>query len=543
MKRIAKKFFILFMCVFIVTNSAVVSETRAEALSATLAAIVSGAGSAAAVLGPVLLGVAIIYAGYVIYQRRDAIEEAFTNWYQSASSTVKSWIDQTSSKIDSGEITDGDTLTIPQDVLNQSAGFVREYAQDYADNNPDKMIMSNSSVIHAAQLADIVSSQKLKALLMTASMTTNAPALVVRNKLTFEEAVIFAPSGVPSSTVLTIKNGDYLFLSNATQSYFMSGEMRDYNQLNNSTSIYQYRYFSTSGTYDSATNDYTSATQWNNSENYLQCGSQKLVGVSLSLLGSYIVSNVAAYPYEIKVMYPVNGTCVLFDGHAVLNYKVVPNITDNVVAHDAGTVIDFPLVPSDYTYTPTYFTDTNGVTGVEVELTQDKLDAIYDYVVDKSIDEVEYTKVIDKEGVKEVDTSKDILDVLTDLPGTITDAVEDALAWLFVPDKAKVDAFVLEAKATIEGNGNLFTYPIELVIRFLSQVYQLGTTDCILVMPRMEFKGYVLYDGSQFNFTDFVERSEFNSIYGYYKTITDFIMIIAVLNLAIKKGSEIIRGN
>lgn len=46
-----------------------------------------------------------------------------------------------------------------------------------------------------------------------------------------------------------------------------------------------------------------------------------------------------------------------------------------------------------------------------------------------------------------------------------------------------------------------------------------------------------------FNFSEYVRQSEFSLIYGYYIVIIDFILIIAVINMAIRKGDEIIRGN
>jgi hypothetical protein len=45
------------------------------------------------------------------------------------------------------------------------------------------------------------------------------------------------------------------------------------------------------------------------------------------------------------------------------------------------------------------------------------------------------------------------------------------------------------------------------------------------------------------NFSQEVRKSDYAMLYSTYLVVTDFIMIMAVLNLAAKKGDEIIRGN
>lgn len=176
---------------------------------------------------------------------------------------------------------------------------------------------------------------------------------------------------------------------------------------------------------------------------------------------------------------------------------------------------------------------------------------------DKLIEKVIQADTVARQDKVEV-IDKAIVDTVTDIPadtindgvndntgliGGLIDALKDLLEWLFVPSQNKVQSFVTEASNRWDSNNSLFAYPIELVIRFLTQVSTLNKNDCILSIPRIEFKGHVLYPGTQFNFTDYVEKSEFSVMYGYYIMITNFIMIIAVLSLAIKKGDEIIRGN
>lgn len=131
---------------------------------------------------------------------------------------------------------------------------------------------------------------------------------------------------------------------------------------------------------------------------------------------------------------------------------------------------------------------------------------------------------------------------ILDLGNIVLNAIKTALAWLFVPSNLAVEQFVNRTSNKMNNQFGILTYPITLVIRFLTEVLQLGNTDCILVMPEIALKGFVLSKRTEFNFTEFVKRSEFAHIYTIYRTITNYIMIIALLGLAVKKGDQCIRG-
>lgn len=124
----------------------------------------------------------------------------------------------------------------------------------------------------------------------------------------------------------------------------------------------------------------------------------------------------------------------------------------------------------------------------------------------------------------------------------ITGAVQDAFEWLFVPSDAKVNDFITHCKTKMETQTGLLTYPITLVIEFLQKVLILGDAECVFHIPKIEFMGYVLYGGTDYNFTEEVKKYQYAQLYSYYLLITDFIMIIAFLDLAIKRGRELLSG-
>lgn len=518
MKRmIRNRILLLFLCTFLIANNIVVVEVKAEGLTMTLGAVVSGAGGALSMLGPLLLGAAVIYAGYEIYQHREAIQSAFHSWYTSANDTVKSWLESKALDMEAGIITDGDTLIIPQDVLNQSAAFVKNFAVTY---NNTKIVSMDSTVVYLNTLESYFSSQAIKDRLKYNTWYTSAPIVIYKNALFGTENVMVnmqQTDGKLHDTVIMEVKSQIILSSSSYQNWLMNG----YSDLWHFGNI--------------------TADQSGNSSVYNSIeGKTYMQGTALNVDGNKIYGN----QIEITVIYPKNSKLVIATPEALVPGKTGQyNPSLCRVLQPTADALDNPLVKqNDYTYTPTY-KEEGGVIGLPVILYPDKLQAIYDYVVKGNIKEKDMMRILDKDGVKEKDKTEGIIDVITDLPGAIGQAIQDAMEWLFVPDQAKVQEFVQEATEIVEGNSNLFTYPFELVVRFLNGVNQLGKTDCILIIPKIQFKDYVLYGGSQFNFTEFVKRSELILLYGHYIKLTNFVLIIAVINLAIKKGDEIIRGN
>lgn len=137
----------------------------------------------------------------------------------------------------------------------------------------------------------------------------------------------------------------------------------------------------------------------------------------------------------------------------------------------------------------------------------------------------------------------DIWEWLQNIWDGFINACKTVLQWAFVPAPGTYEAFVTQATDIVESNGNILTYPVELVIRFLNKLLTLDKEDCIMVIPPISFMQRQIYAGTTFNFTQHIKRGEFSSLYNYYILFTDALMIIFVCNLAIKKGDEIIRGN
>lgn len=131
---------------------------------------------------------------------------------------------------------------------------------------------------------------------------------------------------------------------------------------------------------------------------------------------------------------------------------------------------------------------------------------------------------------------------LDQIGSIITGAIQDAFEWLLVPSDTRVDEFVIHCQNTMESESGLLTYPLTLVVEFLIKVGQLGTTDCILHIPKIEIFGQVLYGGTDFNFTNEINKTAYSALYSTYLLLTDFIMIVAFLNLSVDRGREFMTG-
>lgn len=139
-------------------------------------------------------------------------------------------------------------------------------------------------------------------------------------------------------------------------------------------------------------------------------------------------------------------------------------------------------------------------------------------------------------------TTTDIWDKIKDLPNTIADAVSAALTRVFVPSDAKIQEFVDAAKSNFEDKASILTYPMQLVVMFLTGLNALQEKDFILHFPAINWMGHNLYSGSDFNLTDYSEQTQFGTIMYWLKLAGDFALIVAFCLFAWKKGQEFLTG-
>lgn len=142
-----------------------------------------------------------------------------------------------------------------------------------------------------------------------------------------------------------------------------------------------------------------------------------------------------------------------------------------------------------------------------------------------------------------IDWLERLYNQIVNLGSIILDAIKGALSWLFVPDAALWQDKLQSWSDKFNDNYGLLTLPISLVIMFLTGLYNTEHgQDAILTIPKLEFKGYKLYDGCEYNMTQAINNSMFADLRQYLHIVTNFMIIVWVVNLALKKGKEIMQG-
>lgn len=206
--------------------------------------------------------------------------------------------------------------------------------------------------------------------------------------------------------------------------------------------------------------------------------------------------------------------------------------------------------------TSIYYQSAISVPATAIDLNDDDLDVIpitsglATKVADINIDNVGDIKSTDQLVSISADaiidtkprTITDVWNRVKALPAEIGVAVNGVLEKAFVPSQTAVGNFVSTAQEKVESGTSIFTYPFEVVVAFTGGFNDLGVQDCILVIPKIEFKDYTLYPGYSFNFTQYVAQSHFATIYMYYLYFVNFVLSISVLNLALRKWDEFMTG-
>lgn len=140
------------------------------------------------------------------------------------------------------------------------------------------------------------------------------------------------------------------------------------------------------------------------------------------------------------------------------------------------------------------------------------------------------------------DGISDIIQYLEDLLNAILGLPEMLFDWLFIPDAVYLNQKLTKWDNNFKNRYGILDYPINLLIKFLNGLIVAEIHDAVLTIPRIEYKGFLLFEGTSFNFTEFVNRKEFAPIYQSYRTVVSYILIIGLVALTAKKGDKMLRG-
>jgi hypothetical protein len=517
--------------------------SQSEALASDLAMNlqeVAAVGSGAAVVGgaalgiviPVLVCVAVAYAGYEIYQNKETIWGAFKNWYEGASSAVETWCNDIAEKIDNGDITDGDSIIIPESILEASKAWAADYAVTYG---LDDMHQITGSTVQMSNVYELASSSNQIILdnHPTATLNTYAPVIRLNNLTTGIQNFIY---GSNTDHLSTDKMDDTLIINFIDHTTYKTMDIM--------TGTWSSILAGTQAHTGTRNTFYALGYSWNQTTSKLLNNFQGINVKNVIFNGNTMTAIDSQYSelYEWTFIVPKMSGVVVTNNLGYSPTALLNSSNMTTLVEPDQVFVGNPVQVTDRIYIPTYgITDiVTGNRGVTIPLTPEVVSSLEGYLVHDTTADIELISTLDPTGAGVIDDTPGWLDGLLD---GLMNGLKELFEWLFVPSSVAVDEFITHCKNTMEEQAGILTYPLTLVIQFLMAVMTLDVTDCVLHIPRMEVFGYEIYGGLNYNITQELKQSTYSQMYSIYLLITDFIMIIAFLDLAIKKGDEIIRGN
>lgn len=133
--------------------------------------------------------------------------------------------------------------------------------------------------------------------------------------------------------------------------------------------------------------------------------------------------------------------------------------------------------------------------------------------------------------------------LLTDLFSPLAKNIGNAIHDLFVPGD-ELEGFFEEEYEYLKQQLGFLTYPIEVVVNFANRFYSLdNSTSAIFKIPKLEIFNYTLYEGTDFDLMSLVNNNDnINFIYNIYRTFVSGLIVLWLVQLAVKKEHEIFGG-
>lgn len=127
----------------------------------------------------------------------------------------------------------------------------------------------------------------------------------------------------------------------------------------------------------------------------------------------------------------------------------------------------------------------------------------------------------------------------------LIDLLIDALKSLFVPSSDFFNNWVSDMNNYFGERFGLLYYPIEIVIEFLTRLYNLSTSldsNFVLSFPDLKLMDTVLISGFSFDFNTFLQNETFKNIYDIYLICVDVVLILGLVVLCKNTFVDIFGG-
>lgn len=167
-------------------------------------------------------------------------------------------------------------------------------------------------------------------------------------------------------------------------------------------------------------------------------------------------------------------------------------------------------------------------------------DTLYDAITDLAVKIGTYPSWTDRTidiQKDTLDTSKGIWESIKSLPDTIT----DKLKGLFVPDEGFFSEYFNRLQTFFSEKLGFLVYPFDFIVTFLQKYLDIGEGDGTLHLPDFEIMNVKIFNQTDFNLKNSMS-SFLGEYYGIYFAFVDFIILVGLVNLALKKFNSISGG-
>ena len=139
---------------------------------------------------------------------------------------------------------------------------------------------------------------------------------------------------------------------------------------------------------------------------------------------------------------------------------------------------------------------------------------------------------------EQLDTSKNILDQVTDFFGGFWENITDALASVFIPDEGYFEEYFERLNEFFSDKLGMFYAPIDIFVDVLTAISE-GGGSAGITFPQVKWQEYVLIKEQTIDLQSIVD--ELGDLQGYIYLGTDVIMIGGVVYLLQNKLREVLK--
>lgn len=141
-------------------------------------------------------------------------------------------------------------------------------------------------------------------------------------------------------------------------------------------------------------------------------------------------------------------------------------------------------------------------------------------------------------GQIEAETTKGIWESIKSIP----DLIADKLKGLFIPEEGFFSEYFNNLQTFFSEKLGFLVYPFEFIITFLNKYLNIGEGDGTLHLPDFEIMNVKIFNQTDFNLKNAMS-SFLGEYYNIYFAFVDFIILLGLVNLALKKFNSISGGS